>query len=98
MSDALRIVGGAERGEVIRFTVDGRSVTARAGETVAAALLAAGQRQLRTSPRRGEARGALCFMGICQECLVIADGMPVQACLEAAREGMVVRTGGVRIT
>lgn len=98
MSDALRIVGGAERGEVIRFTVDGRSVTARTGETVAAALLAAGQRQLRTSPRREEPRGALCFMGICQECLVIADGIPVQACLEAARDGMVVSTGGVRIT
>lgn len=92
----LRILGAVDRPGVVEFTVDGRGVSARAGESVAAALLAAGVVELRTSPRSGSARGAFCYMGICQECLVRIDGAPAQACITPVRAGMKVATGGVR--
>lgn len=59
------------------IVVDGVELPARTGETVAAALLAAG---------RGE---YFCGMGVCFLCLVSIDGEPGRrACLEAVRSGM----------
>ena len=43
----------AEKGPAISITVDGRKLSARAGDTVAAALLAAGIDHCRTTGRRG---------------------------------------------
>lgn len=64
---------------MIRF--DGRPVASRAGQTVAAALTAAGIRSWRTT-RRGAPRGLFCGMGVCQDCLVTIDGRPNQrACM-----------------
>jgi aerobic-type carbon monoxide dehydrogenase small subunit (CoxS/CutS family) len=68
-------------------------MTARDGETVAAALLAAGRRVLRRTARLGEPRGIYCGMGICFDCLVQIDGRPnMQACRIAVAEGMCVQT------
>ncbi|MFO1049631.1 MAG: (2Fe-2S)-binding protein [Geminicoccaceae bacterium] len=64
---------------MIRF--DGRPVPSQAGQTVAAALTAAGIRIWRTT-RRGAPRGLFCGMGVCQDCLVTIDGRPNQrACM-----------------
>jgi sarcosine oxidase subunit alpha len=52
--------------------------------------------RLRDSPRTGEPRGAFCFMGACQECLVHVDGMPRQACMTPVRHGMVIERRGMR--
>jgi hypothetical protein len=61
------------------------------GQTVGAALAAAGQLALRET-RNGAARGIFCGMGVCQECLVTVDGMPNRrACIEPARDGIHVR-------
>jgi sarcosine oxidase subunit alpha len=79
---------------VVAILVDGETVPARAGEPLAAALLCAGRRALRRSPRDGQPRGAFCFMGVCQECVVEVDGARAQACLTPARDGMVVRLPG----
>ena len=54
----------AETGPTLRLTVDGRSVTARAGDTVAAALLAGGIRHCRTTPVSGAPRAPYCLMGV----------------------------------
>ena len=65
-------------------------VPAIEGETLAAALTAAGVTALRRA-RNGEARGVFCGMGVCHECLVTVDGRPAQrACMIPAREGMSV--------
>lgn len=73
------------------FTWDGRPCEGREGDTVAAALLAAGVRATRTHPVTGEERGPLCMMGACYECLVEIDGQPNrQACQVRLRPGMVV--------
>mgnify|MGYP006269363519 CR=1 FL=1 len=77
----------------IAFTVDGARVVAREGDTLAAALLAAGCLAFRTTPVGAAPRAPYCMMGVCFECLVSVDGMGSrQACLVPVREGMVVET------
>jgi predicted molibdopterin-dependent oxidoreductase YjgC len=79
--------------EVVRFTLDGRTLEARAGDTVAAALLAAGISMCRTTPISGAPRGPYCMMGVCFDCLVVIDGVGNrQGCLVRVREGMAVET------
>jgi NADPH-dependent 2,4-dienoyl-CoA reductase/sulfur reductase-like enzyme len=64
---------------VIRF--DGQPIASRPGQTVAAALTAAGVRVWRTT-RHGAPRGLFCGMGVCQDCLVTIDGRSNQrACM-----------------
>ena len=93
---ALRIPN-RQRGRRITIHVDGRPVAAYSGETVFAALLAAGVTALR-HPLKGQtetARGGFCGMGVCQECRVTVDGMPDRrACMTPVRDGMEVVTDG----
>ena len=80
-------------GDTVAITVDGRAVTARRDDTIAAALLAAGLGQCRTTPVSGAPRAPYCMMGVCFDCLVTIDGAGNrQACLVPVREGMVVET------
>jgi predicted molibdopterin-dependent oxidoreductase YjgC len=73
----------------ICLTVDGSSVRARQGDSVAAALLAAGYAHCRTTPIGGGKRAPYCMMGVCFECLVTIDGVGNrQGCLTPVREGM----------
>jgi predicted molibdopterin-dependent oxidoreductase YjgC len=75
--------------EEVSFTVDGRVLRARRGETVAAALLAAGIGMFRRSAWSGAPRAPYCMMGICFECSMTIDGHGnQQACLTAIRDGM----------
>jgi predicted molibdopterin-dependent oxidoreductase YjgC len=88
-----RLNDGIERGRSLRFTFDGAPVEAYEGETVAAALLAAGVRMLRRSEKRNEPRGVFCGMGSCFECRMVIDGrMNVRACLTPVAGGMAVKT------
>jgi len=88
----VRVDMGVERGRPIQLDFDGERVGAFEGETIAAALTAAGVRVMRTTAN-GEARGVFCGMGTCYDCLVIIDGQPSRrACMEPVRDGMEVRT------
>ncbi|MGQ0582681.1 MAG: (2Fe-2S)-binding protein [Reyranella sp.] len=83
----------ADAGKKIDLTVDGRQVACRAGDTVAAALLAAGIDHCRTTPVSGAPRAPYCLMGVCFDCLVTIDGVGSrQACLVPARDGMAIET------
>ena len=83
--------------DTVRFRYEGREFTARAGESVAAALLAAGESGLRVTPVSGALRAPYCLMGVCFDCLVEIDGTGNrQACLTPMTEGMQVRRHGVR--
>ena len=74
----------------IRISFDGQPLEALPGETVAAALSAAGILAYRTTPS-GAPRGLHCGMGACFDCLVTVDGRPGQrACLTKVRDGMAV--------
>ena len=74
------------------FSFEGEAVEARPGDSVAAALIAAGHGITRTTPVSGSARGPYCMMGVCFECLLEIDGAPNRpGCMVPAREGMTVR-------
>ncbi len=75
------------------FFFNGKPVDAYRGESVAGALLAAGYRRLRASPRVGAPRGSFCWMGSCQECTVVVDGQRRPACRLEVEEGMIVLSG-----
>jgi predicted molibdopterin-dependent oxidoreductase YjgC len=76
----------------VRIEFEGQSLSANAGDTVAAALLAAGLLAFRTTPVSGGPRGPFCMMGVCFDCLVEIDGVANrQACMIEVREGMRVK-------
>lgn len=71
---------------------DGRTIEARHGESLAAALAAAGVMRLRTTAH-GAGRGMFCGMGVCQDCLVEIDGKPNQrACMTKVTGPLAVRS------
>ena len=77
--------------QTVTITIEDQEVVVSAGETVGAAMLAAGFEYTRTSALSGVHRAPYCMMGACFECLVEIDGIPnQQACQTQVREGMVV--------
>lgn len=84
----MRIANGVDRGKRVSFTFNGRAYVAYEGESVAAALFAAGVAHLRDSPHAGRPRGMFCLMGSCQECLVWVEGHKTLACQQPALEGL----------
>jgi predicted molibdopterin-dependent oxidoreductase YjgC len=82
-----------DRRPVLTLTFDGRAIQAHEGDSVAAALLANGVTQFRTTPVSGAARGPFCLMGTCFDCLVNVDGVANrQACMTPVRSGMQVQS------
>ena len=74
----------------VRFTFEGQEIAALEGETVAAALSAAGITTFRVTAT-GAPRGLYCGMGACFDCVVTVDGrIGRRACLEKARDGTAV--------
>lgn len=89
-SDLLPAV---KRGEPVNITVDGKAIEAYQGETVAAAMLAAGIRTFNKSHKHKQPRSLYCGMGVCYECLVTINGVHAQrACVTHVEEGMVIET------
>ncbi len=73
----------------LSLTFEGRTIAAREGDSVAAALLAAGIRSTRVTLRSGMPRGPYCMMGACFECVAVVDGVPnMQTCMTPVRDGM----------
>ena len=90
MKGDLRIGTGGDWKRKVGFSFDGETLSAFEGETLAAALYAQGRRTLRISRDDGGPRGAFCFMGVCQECVVLIDGRQTEACRTLIRDGLVV--------
>ena len=73
-------------------------IQAREGESVAAALLAAGVESLWTAHVSAKPRRPYCWMGVCYECLLEIDGEPNrQSCLIKVKDGMHVRRPSLAI-
>lgn len=71
----------------LTFSFEGETLSARPGQSLAAALTDAGQRVFRYTAK-GSPRGVFCGMGVCQDCLLTVDGQPNQrACMTLARNG-----------
>jgi predicted molibdopterin-dependent oxidoreductase YjgC len=81
-----------KRDKKITFTYNGKQIEAYQGETIAAALYAAGIRVLKASSKYDRPRGLFCAIGNCSSCHMVVDGIPnVKTCITKVKEGMVVR-------
>jgi predicted molibdopterin-dependent oxidoreductase YjgC len=93
VTEGQRLNEGIRRGKRVSLLVDGEPIEAYLGETIGAALLAAGRRRLRQTPHSDSPRGLFCGMGVCYECLVTVDGKAgVRACSTPVADGMIVAT------
>jgi predicted molibdopterin-dependent oxidoreductase YjgC len=82
-----------KRGEKLTFFFNGKEIESFAGETVAAALHAAGIRELAKSVKLHRPRGLFCAIGHCSSCLMVVDGQPnIRVCVTKVRPGMKVET------
>ncbi|WP_062118066.1 FAD-dependent oxidoreductase [Aureimonas sp. AU40] len=83
-------------GAIATVTFDGRPLAAVPGESVAAALVAAGIRA-QSQGRDGSSRGHYCGMGVCHDCLVMVNGSAGQrACLTRIVDGQRIETQPAR--
>ncbi len=79
-------------GRPIAFHFNNQRIDALQGETIAAALSAAGITTFRHTPS-GTPRGLFCGMGACFDCIVTVDNRIGQrACLTQAADGLQVRS------
>ena len=77
----------------ISFTFDGKEFTCESGHSIAAALIASENRQLRTTRFENESRSIFCGIGICFDCVVVVDGVANQrSCLIEVQPGMTVES------
>lgn len=76
--------------EEIEFTWDGKALKAYNGETISTALFANGIRIFGHHHKDKSPQGIFCANGQCSQCLVIADGKPVKACVEPVKNGLCV--------
>ena len=80
------------KSEAVSLVIEGKTISAASGDTVAAAMLLAGFDHTRITQISGSRRAPFCMMGVCFDCLVEIDGEPnQQACQTLVREGMQVR-------
>ena len=64
---------------------------AKPGEMIASALYAHGIRIFGHHPKDNAPQGIFCANGQCAQCMVIADGLPVKACMTAVRSDMRIK-------
>jgi sarcosine oxidase subunit alpha len=81
---------------LVTLTVDGDDIPAIAGEPIAVSLYAANRLVLGRSVKYHRPRGAACFAGRCDGCLMRVDGVPsVRTCRTEARAGCEIETQNV---
>jgi NADPH-dependent 2,4-dienoyl-CoA reductase/sulfur reductase-like enzyme/Fe-S-cluster-containing hydrogenase component 2/bacterioferritin-associated ferredoxin len=78
--------------EAIPFTWNGSALSGFDGEMISSALIANGVHIFGHHAKDGSPQGIFCANGQCSQCLVIADGRPVKACMTPLREGMAVQS------
>ncbi len=78
-----------ERGRPVYINFDGKKIKAFNGETVIAALYAAGIKTYSKSVRYGRPRGFFCGIGKCSSCLMRVNGIPhTRICVTPVENGM----------
>jgi bidirectional [NiFe] hydrogenase diaphorase subunit len=76
----------------LTFSFNGAQLMAREGEVISSALYAAGITVFGRHHKDGAAQGIYCVNGQCSQCMVMADGKPVKACMTAVAPGMKVQS------
>lgn len=70
---------------------DGQEISANQGETIAAALFANGIHIFGYHQKDQSPQGIFCANGQCAQCMVLANGSPVKACMEIVKDGMILQ-------
>jgi NADPH-dependent 2,4-dienoyl-CoA reductase/sulfur reductase-like enzyme/Fe-S-cluster-containing hydrogenase component 2/bacterioferritin-associated ferredoxin len=78
--------------DTIPFTWNAAPLTGYPGEMISSALIANGVHVFGHHPKDGSPQGLFCANGQCSQCLVIADGRPVKACMTPLQAGMAVQS------
>ena len=82
----LDIPGNREK---VTIYVNGEPIEAVKGEVVVAALLAAGYKTFRKTPKYHRPRGIFCAIGRCTDCALTINGVPnVRSCVTPVEDGM----------
>jgi predicted molibdopterin-dependent oxidoreductase YjgC len=88
-----QILGELPERKMIEITCDGQKITAREGETIAAALIASGKKVFRYSVKKKEPRSLFCAIGLCTDCVMTVNNKPnVRTCITLVEEGMEIKT------
>ena len=67
---------------------EGQAISAVVGEIIAAALFANGIHIFGYHHKDKSPQGIFCANGQCAQCMVLANGSPVKACMEIVKDGM----------
>ncbi len=78
------------RRKTVGFTWNGETLEGFAGEMISSALIANDIHVFGHHPKDGSPQGIFCANGQCSQCLVMADGLPVKACMTPLKEGMAI--------
>ena len=82
-----------QRGEKVNFFFNGQEIEGFTTETIAAALHAAGIKELAKSSELHRPRGLFCAIGNCSSCLMVVDSQPnIRVCITKVRPGIRVET------
>ncbi len=76
--------------DTISIFWNGERLIAQQNETIAAVLFANGIRIFGHHHKDESPQGIFCANGQCSQCLVLADGLPVKACMETVRPDIIV--------
>lgn len=79
-------------GKKIKFTFDGKSLSAYDGEIISSALFANGIKIFSYHHKDKSPQGIFCANGQCSQCTVMVDGLAVKACVNKIKAGMRVET------
>lgn len=87
------IIDDYNKGREVTFSFDGKELKGYEGESIAAALKAAGVMVHRYTAKQHKPRGIFCAIGRCTDCVMIVNGVPnVRTCITPLEEGMKVQT------
>ncbi len=78
--------------EEVHFFWNGKRLKGLKGETISSALFANNIHIFGHHPKDGSPQGLFCANGQCSQCLVIADNVPVKACMTPLSPGMVIES------
>ena len=76
----------------VPFTWNGAHLAGREGEMISSALFANDIHVFGHHHKDGSPQGLFCANGQCSQCLVMADGIPVKACMTPLRKEMTVQS------
>jgi len=79
--------------DMVEITVDGKTILAKEGEPILAALLAKEIIINRYTLKKKEPRGLFCGIGQCTDCAMVVNGKGnVRTCITPVAKGMIIQT------